>query len=216
MVTVNALLNYCRSLYKSGAMYLWGADGQVGSEYLLDSLIKRFGANNYKNVSLPDIEGKFCMDCSGMLTPITGTDMTASAYYQKCSEKGKAADIPSDKVCLIFRQESGRIVHVAVYMGDGRLCEMWDRCDIRDFKASQWTYYGFPDWLEKQDGTFDPFIITVLKDNVPYISEPSFNAKINGYLQKGYKYTIVEENDGYGRLKSGAGWVMLDKSNVAF
>jgi len=33
--------------------------------------------------------------------------------------------------------------------------------------------------------------------------------KINGQIKKNEVYTIVEEKDGWGKLKSGAGWINL-------
>ena len=38
---------------------------------------------------------------------------------------------------------------------------------------------------------------------------PSTNNKIVTIIKKGEVYTIVEEKDGWGKLKSGAGWIMM-------
>lgn len=219
MVTVNALLNYCNSVHNSGAVYLWGADGQVGSEDLLDTLKRRHGESHYNGISAKDIEGRFCFDCSGLLTPISGVDMTAQSYYTMCKRKGMIKDIPKNKVCLIFRMEGVKIVHVAVYMGNGKLCEMWNGCDIRNFIPSQWYCYGFPEWLEEQKDTDIPevpFLIKPVISDVAYYNEPVDGSKRNGYLRKNVLYTIVDISGDYGHLKSGAGWVLLDKTKMNF
>ena len=39
--------------------------------------------------------------------------------------------------------------------------------------------------------------------------EPNANATVTTTVKKGQAYTIVEEKDGWGRLKSGAGWISL-------
>jgi uncharacterized protein YgiM (DUF1202 family) len=41
-------------------------------------------------------------------------------------------------------------------------------------------------------------------------SGPSTQYKINNCIRDYGVYTIVEENNGFGRLKSGAGWICLD------
>lgn len=54
-----------------------------------------------------------------------------------------------------------------------------------------------------------PFTVKVLIDDLNYRSEPSMNGKVKGQTGKGV-FTIVEVNDGWGRLKSGAGWIWLE------
>lgn len=151
MISAKGVKRYCNSMYAAGAVYLWGADGQIVTKELIETLKKRFGADYYKDVDLATVEGRIGADCSGFLTALSGIDTTAAGYYEKCKVKGKAADLPANKVCLLFRQEKENIVHVAVYTGDGRLTEMWDGCEQREFKPSQWTFYGISDWIEQKE-----------------------------------------------------------------
>lgn len=53
------------------------------------------------------------------------------------------------------------------------------------------------------------FEVQVLVDDLNYRSEPSMNGIVNGQTGKGV-FTIVETSNGWGRLKSGAGWIYLD------
>ena len=54
-----------------------------------------------------------------------------------------------------------------------------------------------------------PFSVKVIIDDLNYRSEPSMNGKVNGQTGKG-TFTIMEvRNGGWGRLKSGAGWIWL-------
>lgn len=53
-----------------------------------------------------------------------------------------------------------------------------------------------------------PFNVKVLIDDLNYRSKPSMDGKVNGQTGKGV-FTIVEVKDGWGRLKSGAGWIWL-------
>ena len=54
-----------------------------------------------------------------------------------------------------------------------------------------------------------PFTVKVIIDDQNYRSEPSMNGKVNGQTGKGV-FTIMEVRDGWGRLKSGAGWIYLE------
>lgn len=53
-----------------------------------------------------------------------------------------------------------------------------------------------------------PFMVTVLIDDLSYRSAPSMNGPVVGQVKKGV-YTIVEVSEGWGKLKSGAGWIWL-------
>lgn len=54
-----------------------------------------------------------------------------------------------------------------------------------------------------------PFTVKVIIDDLNYRSELSMNGKVNGQTGKGV-FTIMEVRDGWGRLKSGAGWIYLE------
>lgn len=54
-----------------------------------------------------------------------------------------------------------------------------------------------------------PFMVKVIIDDLNYRSEPSMNGKVKGQTGKG-TFTIVEVKDGWGKLKSGAGWIYLE------
>lgn len=151
MISAEGIKRYCAAIYAAGAVYVWGADVEVITEELIEKKKARFGTKHYESLNLCNVEGKLGADCSGFLMPISGVDMTAGDYYKKCVKKGKAADLPADKVCLLFRVEDGNIVHVAVYTGDGMLYEMWNGCEHKKFKPSRWTYYGIPAWIESQE-----------------------------------------------------------------
>lgn len=53
-----------------------------------------------------------------------------------------------------------------------------------------------------------PFGVKVLIDDLNYHSEPSMKGSVLGQTGKG-KFTIVKVSDGWGYLKSGAGWIWL-------
>lgn len=53
------------------------------------------------------------------------------------------------------------------------------------------------------------FLVRVLVDNLNIREEPSMSAKVVGVTGKGV-FTIVETQNGWGKLKSGAGWIYID------
>lgn len=54
------------------------------------------------------------------------------------------------------------------------------------------------------------YLVKVTVDALNYRSGPGTNYKINGTIRDRGVYTIVEENSGWGKLKSGAGWISLN------
>ena len=53
-----------------------------------------------------------------------------------------------------------------------------------------------------------PFTVNVKIDDLNYRSQPSMNGAVKGQTDKGV-FTIVEVNNGWGKLKSGVGWIWL-------
>ena len=60
-------------------------------------------------------------------------------------------------------------------------------------------------------GSFKPYLISLTNVNVR--KEPKLTASVAGTIKIGL-FTIVEESNGWGKLKSGAGWVKLDKTDT--
>ncbi len=55
----------------------------------------------------------------------------------------------------------------------------------------------------------DGYLVKVTATSLNIRSQPNSNSKINGVIKKGGVYTIVQEEGGFGRLKSGLGWIDL-------
>lgn len=73
------------------------------------------------------------------------------------------------------------------------------------------TQYDIVDNVDNSDiNTFPltPFLVKVIIDDLNYRSEPCMGDNVQGQTGKG-TFTIVEVKDGWGRLKSGAGWIWL-------
>ena len=57
---------------------------------------------------------------------------------------------------------------------------------------------------------FKPYVARVTANLLNYRSGPGSNYSVKGQIKKGEAYTIVEEKDGWGKLKSGNNWVSLE------
>lgn len=54
-----------------------------------------------------------------------------------------------------------------------------------------------------------PFVVEILVSDLNYRSEPSMAGAVKGQTGKG-KFTITEVSNGWGKLKSGVGWIYLE------
>ena len=66
-----------------------------------------------------------------------------------------------------------------------------------------------PDTEQVPEDDTVPFKVKVIIDDLNIREEPNMSAKVVGVTGKGV-FTIVETQNGWGRLKSGAGWIYID------
>lgn len=59
------------------------------------------------------------------------------------------------------------------------------------------------------------FMVRVIVDDLNYRSKPSMKGKVLGQTGKGV-FTIVETKGGWGKLKSGAGWIWLENQEYCY
>lgn len=62
--------------------------------------------------------------------------------------------------------------------------------------------------------SFKPYTVKINTDVLNIRSEPSVSSTDVGNVHRDDVYTIVDESDGWGKLKSGAGWIRLDFTKV--
>lgn len=60
-----------------------------------------------------------------------------------------------------------------------------------------------------QEPTFTPYVVRITAAALNVRQGPSMNYSVNMVIYKGGTYTIVEEKNGWGKLKSGVGWINL-------
>lgn len=178
----NRFLELIRS--KLGCGYVYGAQGEVMTKSLLNTLVNRFGRSHYyfDGYSAEKWLGKECFDCSGLIVwalqqlGLLTTDLTADGLYQLCNpvEKGKLE--PGD---LAFYQNSnGYKSHVGVYMGNGKVIHARGTAYgvVETEMFSSFTAFGrlkvFPPKQEKPHWAEEPY--TYLSQRI-VIHEKRFN-----------------------------------------
>ncbi len=60
-----------------------------------------------------------------------------------------------------------------------------------------------------------PFLVEIICPTLNIRETADFGSKVVGTVAKGGVYTIVEEKNGLGKLKSGAGWISMNSKYVA-
>ena len=114
-------------------------------------------------------KGKPCYDCAQLsLACMKAVDIPlvsgANSQWLKTvfQAKGEIADLPRDKVCLVFRKDGKVMGHVGVYLGDGTVVHAKGhdygvvRQDIDDVTFTHW---GIP------SGLYDDGLPTLRKGN---------------------------------------------------
>lgn len=87
------------------------------------------------------------------------------------------------------------------------LCKVIEKWNLTKYECKQTE-------SESSDMAFPnvPFAVTVLVNDLNYRSEPSMKGAVKGQTGKGI-FTIVKVSDGWGKLKSGVGWIWLGNSD---
>ena len=154
--TDKELIKWFEKLYKEKAIYVWGSDCQLITKEIMTKLYNTFKSKtydyNYYMVSkLKEGLNRIGADCSGGFTPMRNKNQTARAYYNETKIKGRIAEMPKYKTCLVWNKN---LTHIGLYLGNGYTIEMKsskDNCVKQKLQPSRWYYYGCPDWIEYTD-----------------------------------------------------------------
>lgn len=60
----------------------------------------------------------------------------------------------------------------------------------------------------------DIFLVEIICDSLNIRKEANFDSEVVGTVKRGEVFTILEERNGLGRLKSGAGWISMNSKYV--
>ena len=154
--TAKEVVQYFENLYNSGAIYVWGFNGEIINETSILSCMKKYNSVQYNYEyymnKLAEGLGKIGADCSGSMHAMSGFDTTAQGYYNKCSAKGSINYLDKSMVCLVFKgATAASINHIGLYCGNGYVIEMKsskENCVKSKLELSSWKFFGIPTWID--------------------------------------------------------------------
>ena len=208
--TANNLASFCLSVL--GAPYWFACFGNVASESLYNS--KRSESQNKKyydswpKSTFTDDYGKRVTDCAGLVkwflwsnnmtdkapTYKASEDFGATTFYNKCTEKGKIASIPVQKVgILVFKGNDTTKTHMGVVVdNNGTVVEAKGHAyGTVKSKVSDWQYWGKCHLIKYDDvpPSKDTYTVTTQYQPLTVRKEPTTNSANIGELAKGSSFT---------------------------
>lgn len=208
------------ALSKKGCGYVWGATGYVLTQSKLDSLKKQYPdyVSQSKNGKWL---GKQVFDCAQFtrfamkevgITLVSG----ASSQWKKTDweAKGTIDTIPTDKVCLLYRESpsANPMQHTGVYLGDGYVMDArGSNSGVVYSKLSSygWTHWAIPKGLYDEDIEIEEEVLPVLYqakvvaksgDTVRMRASASSSASVLKSIRLGEIVDVVAELDGWHKI----------------
>ena len=89
-----------------------------------------------------------------------------------------------------------------------------NRLLLSDIVSWVWDYDVERVGSTTQSSSDSSFLVEIICSELNIRKSDSFNSAIVGTVKKGEVFTIVEESNGLGRLKSGAGWISIGSAYV--
>ena len=144
------------ALSKVGCGYVWGTSGQI----LTEDNLKTFVANGKGNVDPNRVRqwmGLQVFDCAGLVYAAFNTigiqlakGATSIWDQTKWQKKGEIKNLPTDKVCILFRKDGGSMGHTGIYIKNGQFVHAkGSDYGVRkeNMSGSSWTHWGIPKGL---------------------------------------------------------------------
>ena len=85
---------------------------------------------------------------------------------------------------------------------------------LSDIVSWVWHYDVDKVGFTTQSSSDNSFLVEIICDELNIRQQADFNSKIVGTVKKGEVFTIIEEENGLGKLKSGAGYISLNSKYV--
>ena len=77
-----------------------------------------------------------------------------------------------------------------------------------------YTWSWFKGELTKKEEVFKPYVVKILVDELNVRKDAGTSYDIVAVVKEGQAFTIIEEKNGWGKLKSGVGWISLNSKYV--
>ena len=85
---------------------------------------------------------------------------------------------------------------------------------LSDIVSWVWDYDVDKVGSTTQSSSDNSFLVEIICDELNIRQQADFNSKVVGTVKKGEVFTIVEEKNGLGKLKSGAGYISMNQKYV--
>ena len=155
-----------------------------------------------------NMEAMATLEC-GLICDILGVKASGGTTHAPASFGQKMVNTPDDTLN----------VRDAANVNGKKLGELKDRSlvEVYGLAGNGWVLIqqgSLRGWvngkyLVEPKNTFAPYIVRVTADALNIRKGPGTNYDVAGCIRDKGSYTIVDEQDGWGRLKSGAGWISL-------
>lgn len=180
-----------------------------------------FGSKTYAAVI--DFQRKHNLDDDGVVGPLT-----EKAIKEAIAEMDKnTIVVPEEELNFEVGMEV-MLVNGAVFT-NGKSIASWmfnkklyvrringDNITISTVKTGAISGIVDKKWLKKYDAElaaapgFESYVIAVTGDVVNVRAGAGTNYKVNTQVKQNQLYTIIDEKDGWGKMKNGSGWICLE------
>lgn len=155
-----------------------------------------------------NMEAMATLEC-GLICDILGIKSSDGAAQEPASMGQKMVNTPGDT--LNVRDAANAKGAKLGELKDRSLVEVYGLAGNGWVLIQQGALRGWVNgkYLVEPEKTFAPYIVRVTADALNIRKGPGTNYDVAGCIRDKGSYTIVDEQDGWGRLKSGAGWISL-------
>ena len=191
MVDINRFTNYSQELLSSANTLVSSyKNTEMQPEHLLLAMIKDNGTiKDYLNE---------------LNKPVQSTQSSSISVGDKVKVKTTATHYATGQSMASFVK--GSTYEVTRIDGNKLL--------LADIVSWVWDYDVECVSSTTQSSSDTSFLVEIICSELNIRKSDSFNSAIVGTVKKGEVFTIVEESNGLGRLKSGAGWISIGSAYV--
>ena len=223
------VVEYAKS--KIGCGYIWGSTGQTCTQ----ALINRLAGNGHVDPKIvKKWIGKQVFDCAGLVSRAfqqvgirMATGATSAWKGTSWQSKGTISNYPKDKVCVLYREGSGRMQHTGIYIGNGEFIHASGSKTgvVKEKMPGKWTHWGIPKGFYSNESKKEEQLTPITgfpcqakitpsspERKVNLRKSPNKNSSIALRLKLGEIVTITGEENGWYKVsyKSANGYIMKE------